>query len=61
MPVGIFGNEPVLGISGAALLTDPGGSLTGGVRLRLFNGTSFGAPQKVPEPRRATTATGRLQ
>ena len=49
--VGTFGNELVTGISGDALLTDPGGSLTGGERLRFFNGTSFGPPRKVPDSR----------
>lgn len=47
--VGTFAHETVAGISGAALLTAPGGSLTGGDRLRLFNGTAFGAPSKVPD------------
>jgi hypothetical protein len=49
--VGAFNNEEVVAISGDALLTDPGGSLTGGVRLRLFNGTSFGPSYRVPEPK----------
>ncbi|HEV3212173.1 MAG TPA: hypothetical protein VGZ03_02130 [Acidimicrobiales bacterium] len=47
--VGTFGNELVTAVSGSALLTDPGGSLTGGERLRFFNGTSFGPPHKVPD------------
>ena len=45
-------NETLNGISGNALLTDKGGSITGGSeRLRFFNGSSFGAPHKVPEPK----------
>ena len=47
--VGTFGNELVTAVSGSALLTDPGGSLTGGERLRFFNGTSFGPARKVPD------------
>lgn len=42
--------ETVLALSGNALLTDVGGSLTGDVRLRFFNGTSFGPARKVPQP-----------
>jgi len=49
--VGTFSNELVTAVSGDALLTDPGGSLTGGERLRIFNGTSFGPPRKVPDSR----------
>jgi hypothetical protein len=49
--VGSFNNEQTVAISGDALLTDPGGSLTGGERLRLFNGTSFGPAYRVPEPK----------
>jgi hypothetical protein len=49
--VGAFNNEQVVGISNDALLTDPGGSLTGGIRLRIFNGTSFGPAYRVPEPK----------
>jgi hypothetical protein len=48
--VGSFPNELVTAVSGNALLTDPGGSLTGGERLRFFNGTSFGPVHKVPDP-----------
>lgn len=47
--VGTFANETVTAVSGAALLTDPGGSLTGGERIRFFNGTSFGAAHAVPD------------
>jgi hypothetical protein len=47
--VGTFPNELVTAVSGNALLTDPGGSLTGGERLRFFNGHSFGAAYKVPD------------
>jgi hypothetical protein len=47
--VGTFGNELVSAASGNALLTDPGGSLTGGERLRFFTGSSFGAASKVPD------------
>lgn len=43
--------ETTLEISGSALLTDVGGSLTGDVRLRFFNGTSFGSAYKVPQPK----------
>jgi hypothetical protein len=49
--VGTFDNELVTAVSGNALLTDPGGSLTGGERLRFFNGTSFGKSFKVPDTR----------
>ena len=42
--------EDLTGVSGNALLTDPGGSLTGGERIRFFNGSSFGTWHKVPEP-----------
>lgn len=48
-PAGTFKNELVTAISGKALLTDPGGSLTGGERLRFFNGKSFGKSYKVPD------------
>jgi hypothetical protein len=47
--VGKFGNELTTTVSGSALLTDPGGSLTGGERLRFFSGTSFGQASKVPD------------
>ena len=50
-PVGAFNNEQTVAVSGNALLTDPGGSLTHGIRLRFFNGTSFGPAYKVPEPK----------
>jgi len=49
--VGTFGNELVTAVSGNALLTDPGGSITGGERLRLFNGTAFGPARRVPDTR----------
>jgi hypothetical protein len=42
-------NQVVTGVSDNALLTDPGGSLTGGERLRYFNGTSYGTAYKVPD------------
>jgi len=48
--VATFDGENLTGISGDALLTNPGGSLTGGEKLRFFNGSSFGASHKVPEP-----------
>jgi len=47
--VGTFGNELVTAVSGNALLTDPGGSITGGERLRFFNGSTFGPAHKVPD------------
>jgi len=37
-------------MSGNALLTDIGGSLTGGEDLRFFTGSSFGPAHRVPEP-----------
>jgi hypothetical protein len=46
---GTFPNELVTAASGNAVLTDPGGSITGGERLRFFNGATFGAPHKVPD------------
>lgn len=47
--VATFAKETVIGISGSALLTLPASSgLTGAARLRIFNGTSFGPPEKVP-------------
>jgi hypothetical protein len=49
--VGAFNNEETVALSGDALLTDPGGSLTSGIRLRFFNGASFGPAYKVPEPK----------
>lgn len=49
--VGTFSKQTVTAVSGNALLTDPGGSLTGGERLRFFNGTSFGKSYKVPDSR----------
>jgi hypothetical protein len=42
-------HQIVTGLSGNALLTDPGGSLTGGERLLFFNGKSFGTSHKVPD------------
>jgi hypothetical protein len=51
--VGEFGNEYTTTVSGDALLTDPGGSLTGGERLRFFNGSSFGSASKVPDAKPA--------
>ncbi len=47
--VGKINNEQTVTVSGNALLTDPGGSLTGGDRLRFFSGTSFGKANKVPD------------
>lgn len=47
--VGTFANQTVFGVSGNALVTDPGGSITGGGDLRFFNGTSFGPAIKVPD------------
>jgi hypothetical protein len=46
--VGTFNNEDLLGVSGGALLTQ---STTGSdpVRLRLFNGKTFGAARVVPK------------
>lgn len=46
---GTFKNELTDTVSDSALLTDPGGSLTGGQRLRFFNGSSFGKANKVPD------------
>ncbi|HEV3309938.1 MAG TPA: hypothetical protein VG815_05435 [Chloroflexota bacterium] len=43
-------HEDLTGISGNALMTNPGGSLTHGERLRFLTGTSFGTWHKVPEP-----------
>jgi hypothetical protein len=48
--VAIINKEDLSGLAGNALLTDPGGSLTGGERIRFFNGSSFGTWHKVPEP-----------
>jgi hypothetical protein len=47
--VAVLKNQIVAGASGNALLTDPGGSLTGGERLQFFNGKSFGKSYKVPD------------
>jgi hypothetical protein len=47
--VATFPHELVVAASGNAVLTDPGGSLTGGERLRFFNGTSFGPAYRVPD------------
>ena len=44
-------HEDLTGISGNALMTNPGGSLTYGERVRFFNGKSFGTWHKVPEPK----------
>jgi hypothetical protein len=43
--VGRFGNETFIGISGNALLTE---AASGALKIRLFNGTSFGAAHVVP-------------
>jgi hypothetical protein len=47
--VGTFTGQDVSAVSGNALLTDPGGSLTGGEKLRFFNGSSFGPAYSVPD------------
>ncbi|HUB42108.1 MAG TPA: hypothetical protein VMA72_24935 [Streptosporangiaceae bacterium] len=47
--VATLNNELTVAASGDALLTDPGGSLTGGDRLWFFNGTSLSGPYKVPD------------
>jgi hypothetical protein len=47
--VGTFKNQETTAVSENALLTDPGGSLTGGERLRFFKGSSFGSEFKVPD------------
>lgn len=48
----VIKQEDLDGISGNALLTDGGGSLTGGTeRLYFWNGTGFGTGHKVPEPK----------
>jgi hypothetical protein len=47
--VGTFDGSTTTTISGDALLTDRGGSITGGEQLRFFNGTSFGAARNVPD------------
>jgi len=59
--VGTFDNQTVSGISGNALLTDIGGSLTGGEDLRFFDGTGFGSAHKVPEPKNGDDAAFVLQ
>jgi hypothetical protein len=47
----VLTKQTVVGISGDALVTDDGGSLTGGdIQLRFFNGSTFGSPFRVPEP-----------
>jgi hypothetical protein len=43
--VGRFGNETFIGISGDALLTE---TASGALKVRLFNGTGFGAAHVVP-------------
>jgi hypothetical protein len=45
--VGGFANEELVGISGDALLTEEGTG-TGALKLRLFNGTTFGPAHVVP-------------
>lgn len=47
--VGTIAGQETVALSGDALLTDPGGSLTGGEKLRFFNGTAFGAQYSVPD------------
>ncbi len=47
--LGVFHGEDMAGISGNALLTYSS-TPSPGVYLRLFNGTSFGSPYRVPEP-----------
>jgi hypothetical protein len=47
--VGTFPDELVTAVSGDAMLTDPDRSITGGERLRFFNGKSFGKAFKVPD------------
>jgi hypothetical protein len=44
-------NEDTVTVSGSALLTNPGGTLTGADELRLFNGKSLGNGHKVPIPK----------
>jgi hypothetical protein len=48
-PVATFDGETVSAVSDGALLTNVGG-LTGGERLRFFNGGAFGPAHHVPEP-----------
>lgn len=43
--VGKFQNEELIGISGSALLTE---TASGALKVRLFNGTGFGAAHVVP-------------
>lgn len=47
--VGSFPGQLVTAVSGTALVTDPGGSITGGEKLRFFNGSSFGPAYSVPD------------
>ena len=49
--VATISHEDTIAISGNALLTDVRGSISGNVRIRFFNGTSFGAAYKVPQPK----------
>ncbi len=48
-PVGVFYGEDLAGVSGDALLTYSSTSVAGAT-LRFFNGSSFGAPHRVPAP-----------
>ena len=47
--VATFPHELVVAASRNALLTDPNGSITGGERLRFFNGNAFGPAHRVPD------------
>lgn len=47
--VGIFHGSDTTALSDNALLTDPGGSITGGEQLRIFTGTKFLAAHRVPD------------
>ncbi len=44
-------NEDTVTVSGSALLTSPGGTLSGADELRFFNGKSLGKGHKVPIPK----------
>jgi hypothetical protein len=44
-------NEDTAAASGSAVLTIPGGTLTGADELRFFNGTSLGKGYKAPVPK----------
>jgi hypothetical protein len=59
--IATFTKEDTFAISGNALLTDPNGSITGGSRLRFFNGTSFGKSYKVPDSKRGDDGYFALQ